>query len=181
MSSTPSSSIAGHSVRFWLATALVAMLAAGGAAALLVNVLERKNEARNPFFRVVELTDETEDPAVWGQNFPLQYDGYKRTVDMVRTRYGGSEAVPRSPTERDPRTVVSQSRIQEDPRLVTMWAGLCLLEGLPGGTGPRLHARRPAVHRAPSGHAAARNVPPLPRLHVPALQESRQRRSHQGL
>jgi nitrite reductase (cytochrome c-552) len=27
---------------------------------------------------VVELTDDTEDPAVWGKNFPLQYDDYKR-------------------------------------------------------------------------------------------------------
>lgn len=123
MSSTPTGSIAGHSVTFWLATALVAMLAAGGAAALLVNVLERKQEARHPFFRVVELTDETEDPAVWGQNFPLQYDGYKRTVDMERTRYGGSEAVPRTPTARDPRDLTSQSRLEEDPRLVTLWSG----------------------------------------------------------
>ena len=32
------------------------------------------------------------DPAVWGKNFPLQYDDYQRTVDQVRTRYGGSEA-----------------------------------------------------------------------------------------
>ena len=56
-------------------------------AALLVNIFERKQEARNPFYRVVELTDDTEDPAIWGKNFPLQYDGYRRTVDQVRTRY----------------------------------------------------------------------------------------------
>jgi len=42
---------------------------------LLVNIFERKQEARNPFYRVVELTDEREDPAVWGKNFPLRYDG----------------------------------------------------------------------------------------------------------
>jgi hypothetical protein len=30
---------------------------------LLVNIFERKQEARNPFFRVVEITDDTEDPA----------------------------------------------------------------------------------------------------------------------
>jgi nitrite reductase (cytochrome c-552) len=90
---------------------------------LLVNIFERKQEAKNPFFRVVELTDTTEDPAVWGKNFPLQYDGYKRTSDQVRTRYGGSEALPRTPTHADPRSVVSQSKIEEDPRLKTMWAG----------------------------------------------------------
>ncbi|HEX5137669.1 MAG TPA: ammonia-forming cytochrome c nitrite reductase subunit c552 [Planctomycetota bacterium] len=105
---------------------VIALCAAGLAAALtalLVNIMERKQEARNPFFRVVELTEETEDPAVWGKNFPIQYDAYLRTVDQVRTKYGGSEALPRAPTASDPRSVVAQERIDEDPRLKTMWAG----------------------------------------------------------
>src|SRR5690606_33794918 len=38
-------------------------------------------------------------------------------------RYGGSEALPRTPTEADPRSIVSQSRLEEDPRLTRMWAG----------------------------------------------------------
>jgi nitrite reductase (cytochrome c-552) len=91
--------------------------------ALLVNIFQRKQEARNPFFRVVELNDDTVDPSVWGKNFPLQYDDYLKTVDQVRTRYGGSEAEPRTPTQADPRSVVAQSRLEEDPRLKTMWAG----------------------------------------------------------
>jgi len=91
--------------------------------ALLVNIFQRKQEARNPFFRVVELTDDTVDPSVWGKNFPLQYDDYLKTTDQVRTRYGGSEAEPRTPTQADPRSVVAQSRLEEDPRLKTMWAG----------------------------------------------------------
>lgn len=103
--------------------ALLAAFAAAATAALLINIQERKQEAKSPFFRVVELTDETEDPAEWGKNFPLQYDAYKRTVDQVRTRYGGSEAVPRTPTAADPRSIVAQSRLEEDPRLKTMWAG----------------------------------------------------------
>jgi len=109
--------------RFVLLTAFIATIAAIGGAALLVNIFERKQEARNPFYRVVELTDETEDPAIWGKNFPLQYEDYKRTVDQVRTRYGGSEALPRTPTNSDPRSVVSQSKLEEDPRLKIMWAG----------------------------------------------------------
>jgi len=104
-------------------TAVVAALAAAGGVALLVNILERKQEARNPFYRVVELTDETEDPAVWGKNFPMQFDAYRRTVDQVRTRFGGSEALPRTPTQADPRSFAAQSRLEEDPRLKTMWAG----------------------------------------------------------
>jgi nitrite reductase (cytochrome c-552) len=112
--------------RAWFLIGLTAVIAAGAAAggvALLVNIWERKSEARNPFYRVVELTDETVDPAVWGKNFPLQFDGYRRTVDQVRTRYGGSEALPRTPTKADPRSIVAQSRLEEDPRLKTMWAG----------------------------------------------------------
>jgi nitrite reductase (cytochrome c-552) len=109
--------------RFVLITALLAMLGAIGGAALLTNIFERKQEARNPFYRVVELTDEIDDPAVWGKNFPLQYDDYKRTVDQIRTRYGGSEALPHTPTQADPRLVVAQSKLEEDPRLKVMWAG----------------------------------------------------------
>ncbi len=106
-----------------LVTAAIAAFAAVGVTALLVNIMEHKQEARNPFFRVVELTDDTEDPAVWGKNFPVQFDSYKRTVDMVRTRFGGSEALPRTPTDKDPRTQVTTSKIEEDPRLRRMWSG----------------------------------------------------------
>ena len=104
-------------------TAAVTAAVTLGLVALLINIFERKQEARNPFYRVVELTDDIEDPAVWGKNFPQQYDGYKRTVDQVRTRYGGSEAIQRTPTQADPRSVVAQSRLEEDPRLKTIWAG----------------------------------------------------------
>jgi nitrite reductase (cytochrome c-552) len=104
-------------------TAVAAVLAAVAIAGLLITIVERKQEAQNPFFRVVELTEDTVDPEIWGRNFPLQYDGYRRTVDQQRTRYGGSEAVPRTPTDADPRSIVAQSRLEEDPRLKTMWAG----------------------------------------------------------
>ena len=109
--------------RLLVYAALAAAIAASAVTALLVSIIERKQEARSPFFRVVELNDEIQDPEVWGKNFPLQYDGYRRTVDQVRTRYGGSEAVPRTPDQADPRSVVAQSRLEEDPRLKTMWAG----------------------------------------------------------
>ncbi len=93
------------------------------AAVLLVDVAEKKQEGKNPVVRVVELTDETEDPAVWGKNFPVEYDLYRKTTDMVRTRYGGSEAMPRAVSEGDPRTVTAQSKTDVDVRLKTMWAG----------------------------------------------------------
>lgn len=108
----------------WLAIAMLVAAGAGlGGGFLLTNILERKEEGRNPFYRVVEITDSTDDPAIWGKNFPQQYDDYLRTVDQIRTRYGGSEAVPHTPSDVDPRSVVAQSRLEEDPRLVTMWSG----------------------------------------------------------
>src|SRR5918995_2693681 len=102
---------------------IITALATVAVTALLVNIFEHKQEARQAFYRVVALDDETADPAVWGKNFPMQYDGYKRTVDQVRTRYGGSEAVQRTPTAADPRSIVAQSRLEEDPRLKVMWNG----------------------------------------------------------
>ncbi len=109
--------------RVVLYTAVAAAIAAAAVTALLINIFERKQQARNPFYRVVELNDEIEDPAVWGKNSPLQFDGYQRTVDQQRTRYGGSEAIPRTPSQADPRSVTAQSRLEEDPRLKIMWAG----------------------------------------------------------
>jgi nitrite reductase (cytochrome c-552) len=94
-----------------------------GVTALLMNIFERKVEGQNPFYRVVDLDENTTDPLIWGKNFPMQYDGYKRTVDQTRTRYGGSEAVPHTPSQADPRSVVAQSRLEEDPRLKSIWAG----------------------------------------------------------
>jgi nitrite reductase (cytochrome c-552) len=110
--------------RRWLITTLVvSAIAVFAVTALLINIFERKQEAKNPYYRVVDLNDTIADPAVWGKDFPMQYDLYKRTVDMQRTKYGGSEAMPHSPTDADPRSVVSRSKLQEDPRLKLMWAG----------------------------------------------------------
>jgi nitrite reductase (cytochrome c-552) len=55
-------------LRFWIIVG-VAGLATILGLSLLLNIFQRKQEARNPFFRVVELTDDTVDPAIWGKNF----------------------------------------------------------------------------------------------------------------
>jgi nitrite reductase (cytochrome c-552) len=91
--------------------------------ALLVNIHTRVEEGKDPYPKRVEITDETEDPAIWGSNFPLEYDGYKRTVEEATTRFGGSEAMPRVPTTDDPRKNTTRSRLDEDKRLKTFWAG----------------------------------------------------------
>lgn len=90
---------------------------------LLLNIFEKVQQGRRPFHSIVELTDDTSDPAIWGKNFPQHYLDYNKTVDQVRTRFGGSEAVPRTPSAADPRSITAQSKLEEDPRLKTMWAG----------------------------------------------------------
>ena len=109
--------------RLLLLSVIAASVAAIVVAGLLISIFERKQEAQNRYVRVVELSDQVDDPAVWGRQFPQEYDLYRRTTDMQRTRYGGSEGVPHSPTEGDPRTIVARSKLEEDPRLKQMWAG----------------------------------------------------------
>jgi nitrite reductase (cytochrome c-552) len=73
-------------------------LVAVGAAALLVNIAERKEQAKHAFVKVVEVGESDTDPAKWGQNWPREFDGYKRTAEPTSTKYGGaagaSEAQP---------------------------------------------------------------------------------------
>jgi len=75
---------------------------------LLINISERKQEGRQAYLELARLTEDTVDPLEWAKNFPRQYDGYKRTVDTQRTRYGGSDAF---------------SRLDQDPRLKRIFAG----------------------------------------------------------
>ena len=91
-----------------LATALVTV----GVVALLVNIFQHKQEAQDTNFAVVQLDETVVDPAVWGKNFPLQYDMYKRTTDQQRTKFGGSEAVPHVPEGADARTTVAGQKLE---------------------------------------------------------------------
>ena len=93
--------------------ALIVVVFAGVAiavAALLVTIFQRKQEARHPFVRKVEVSELSTDPVPWGINWPREFDSYRRTVDTTRTRYGGSEAMP-------------QQRIDRDPWLKRMYSG----------------------------------------------------------
>jgi len=90
------------SYKWFVVTVVVAGAVAVGVAMLLITMFQRKNEARNPYVRLVEVTENTTDPVQWAKNWPRQYDGYMRTVDITHTRYGGSEgAIPESRIERD--------------------------------------------------------------------------------
>ncbi len=84
---------------------LISIVVTALVTALLVNIMQRKDEAATRFVRTVEVTEDTTDPAVWGVNWPRQYDSYQRTAIATRTRFGGhggSEALPEEKIERDP-------------------------------------------------------------------------------
>lgn len=80
-----------------------------GIAALLTNIQQRKAERVEYPLRVVSIDANELDPAVWGQNFPRQYDAYLRTQDdTISTPYGGS---------------VPYSKLEKYPAMIRLWAG----------------------------------------------------------
>ncbi|MEI6892703.1 MAG: ammonia-forming cytochrome c nitrite reductase subunit c552 [Pontiella sp.] len=82
---------------------VVVAIAAALVTSLLTNIFERKSESKDRYVRVVEVTEDTTDPAEWGKNWPKQYDGYKRTVLSTKTTFGGhggSEALPEQKIDR---------------------------------------------------------------------------------
>jgi nitrite reductase (cytochrome c-552) len=62
----------GVSYRAILITTIVTAALTFGVIALLVDIFEKKQEANDSVFQVVKLDDKTDDPAVWGKNFPQQ-------------------------------------------------------------------------------------------------------------
>ncbi len=87
--------------RFWPFALTIAATAAAtwAVVTLLLNISHRKDEGAYQYLKLVEITEETIDPELWGKNFPRAYDGYLRTSDIIRTRYGGSEAFSKLDTD----------------------------------------------------------------------------------
>lgn len=109
--------------RMVIVLSLTSAFVAAVSASVLISIFEKKIEAKHTYRPLADLSEDTEDPSLWGRNFPDQFEAYSKTVDQIQTRHGGSEAVHRLATSKDPRTQVSQSKIDEDPRLKTIWAG----------------------------------------------------------
>src|ERR1035437_7997906 len=100
---------------------LIALVAAAfalgalGAAALLVNIAERKQESKNSYVKLVEVTENDVDPAKWGTNWPREFDGYKRTSEPTHTKYGGGWGGSEG--------VVPPQKAARDPWLTRIFAG----------------------------------------------------------
>jgi len=91
------------------------ILAGVGIGALLVTIAIRQQEARQTYLKIVEIPQDEPDPAIWGRNFPAEYEAYIKTMktsELVKYsqygRYGGSEAF---------------SRLDKYPNLKAIFAG----------------------------------------------------------
>lgn len=85
---------------FLLAAAVVVLLGLLG-----FSIMERRWEAARPAIAVTPIAEWEPDNAVWGRNYPRQYESYLRTKDSTtRTKFGGS--FPRDYLDDDPRQVV---------------------------------------------------------------------------
>jgi len=95
----------GRGKLFLVLTIVITAVCTALGVALLMNIFERKDEGRHPYVLLKPVTEDDTDPAVWAANWPRQYDGYLRTAQTTRTRFGGhggSEAMPAEKIERDP-------------------------------------------------------------------------------
>lgn len=90
----------------FIVIALLTAVGTAGLTALLMNISTHKEEAKNPYLKLVEVSENDVDPEKWGVNWPRQYDGYRRTSEPTRTQYGGgvgSEGtIPAQKAEKDP-------------------------------------------------------------------------------
>src|SRR5512137_1448545 len=99
----------------YAAVAVGTALATAVVAALLINIFQRKQEAKNPFLRLVEVTENDVDPKKWGVNWPREYDGYLRTAEPTRTKYGGGLVGPEG--------TLPPEKADRDPWLTRIFAG----------------------------------------------------------
>src|SRR5512133_3074685 len=83
--------------------------------ALLVNIFERKQEAKDPFLKLVKVTESDVDPKKWGVNWPRQFDGYLRTAEPTATKYGGASVGPEG--------TLPPQKAARDPWLTRIFAG----------------------------------------------------------
>jgi nitrite reductase (cytochrome c-552) len=84
---------------------LLALIAVVLLGLLAVSIMERRWESQRPSMVLIPIGDWEPDNAVWGQNYPREYESYLQTrVDDTATKYGG--AFPRDYLEEDPRQVI---------------------------------------------------------------------------
>jgi nitrite reductase (cytochrome c-552) len=73
------------------------------------SIIERRSESKLYFQQTKEIAEWEPDNAVWGENFPREYETYISTIDTsFRSKYCGSAKI---------------DYLSNDPNLVVLWAG----------------------------------------------------------
>ncbi len=95
----------------WVVLAfVVGFVLLGALGFLLTNIMTRKAEAVEYPLKVVTIGEKELDPAVWGKNFPREYDSFMKTQDRtIQTPYGGS---------------VPWDKLEKFPALKRIWAAM---------------------------------------------------------
>jgi len=76
---------------------------------LVSSITERKMEAKFAYTPVTEIKKLEPRNEVWGENFPREYQSYYKTADTTfKSKYNGGAMI---------------DMLEEDPRLVVLWAG----------------------------------------------------------
>ncbi len=88
------------SKRLLVVTFVATVIATLGVAWVLVTMVGHKQDERQRFVRVAEVSEISTDPEPWGRNWPQQFDGWKATAGDEF--YGGSSAMPASKLEEQP-------------------------------------------------------------------------------
>ena len=94
-----------------IVVAVVTAVVTAAIAWLLVTVFEHKEEQKHLYIIPVPVTEDDTDPKKWGENWPKEYDGYRKTVEPSRTNFGGGDA---------PATA---EKAERSPWLTRMFAG----------------------------------------------------------
>lgn len=100
-----------RAVKIGLIVAFILLALLGVALGMLLSNINQRIAEGNQFpAQIVDIADLELDPAVWGLNYPRQYDRFVRTREEYgRTPYGGNEPF---------------SKLDAKPFLRTAWAGL---------------------------------------------------------
>jgi len=76
---------------------------------LASSIINRKNEAKYKFVPKVDIAETEPRNEVWGENYPKEYQSFLQTSESKFASYQGGSAM--------------RDMLEEDPRLVVLWAG----------------------------------------------------------
>ena len=76
---------------------------------LASSIINRKNEAKYKYVPQVDIGENEPRNEVWGKHYPQEYQSYLQTSDTTFSSYQGGGAM--------------RDVLEEDPRLVVLWAG----------------------------------------------------------